>query len=350
MIYYLSRDYKSNRINDAGSKARLDVEQVMDQLGFSPAGKRHSITKNRLFHFVRTIAIVVRMLLYVNKGDVLILQYPTKYYSIICRLAHMRGANVITLLHDLICFRNKHSSPQEEICQLNKSDAIIGHNPAFCKWLCDNGFVGYNGKKIIEPLRIFDFLSSSQSPDRKKTWPLHKVVYAGQLARRKNNFLYELGTYVEGYTLNVYGKGFDKSSTECPEKFEIKGFMLPDKLIESAEGDFGLVWDGDSVDSCSGDWGEYLKVNTPHKISLYIRCGLPVIVWREAAMAGFIEENGVGICIDSLRDIKKIYECLTRDEYEQMCDNVRRVSGLMSEGGYFSRAISEVVSRVTDLK
>ena len=35
MIYYLSRDYKSNRINDAGSKARLDVEQVMDQLGFS---------------------------------------------------------------------------------------------------------------------------------------------------------------------------------------------------------------------------------------------------------------------------------------------------------------------------
>lgn len=185
MIYYLSRDYKSNRINDAGSKARLDVEQVMDQLGFSPAGKRHSITKNRLFHFVRTIAIVVRMLLYVNKGDVLILQYPTKYYSIICRLAHMRGANVITLLHDLICFRNKHSSPQEEICQLNKSDAIIGHNPAFCKWLCDNGFVGYNGKKIIEPLRIFDFLSSSQSPDRKKTWPLHRVVYAGQLARRK---------------------------------------------------------------------------------------------------------------------------------------------------------------------
>ena len=38
MIYYLSRDYKSNRINDAGSKARLDVEQVMDQLGFSPQG------------------------------------------------------------------------------------------------------------------------------------------------------------------------------------------------------------------------------------------------------------------------------------------------------------------------
>ena len=104
MIYYLSRDYKSNHINDAGSKARLDVEQVMDQLGFSPAGKRHSITKNRLFHFVRTIAIVVRMLLYVNKGDVLILQYPTKYYSIICRLAHMRGANVITLLHDFDLF------------------------------------------------------------------------------------------------------------------------------------------------------------------------------------------------------------------------------------------------------
>ncbi len=150
--------------------------------------------------------------------------------------------------------------------------------------------------------------------------------------------------------MNVYGRGFDKSSAECPEKFNIKGFMLPNKLIGEAEGDFGLVWDGDSVDSCSGDWGEYLKVNTPHKISLYIRCGLPVIVWREAAMAGFIEENGIGISIDSLRDIEGVYERMTQDEYEQMCDNVRRVSDLMSEGGYFSRAISEVVSRVTDLK
>ena len=347
MIYYLSRDYKSKRINDAGSKARLDVERTMDRLGFLPAGRRHSISKNRLRHFVRTLAIVLRVLTHVGKGDVLIVQYPAKYYATVCRLAHLRGAKVVTLTHDLISLRIKHSSVQEEIVRLNKSDAIIGHNPAFCKWLCEHGFTGYDGKRIIEPLGVFDFLSDSCSPDRKHTWPLRKVVYAGQLARRKNSFLYELGRYVEGYTLNVYGRGFDKSSAECPEKFDIKGFMMPDELIGKAEGDFGLVWDGDSVDTCSGDWGEYLKVNTPHKISLYIRCGLPVIIWREAAMAGFIEENGVGICIDSLRDIRKVYECLTREEYERMCENVRRVSGLISEGGYFSKAISEVLPRIT---
>lgn len=347
MIYYLSRDYKSKRLNDAGSKARLDIEQTMDRLGFSPAGRHHSVSKNKLCHFVRTLAIVLRMLTRVGRGDVLIVQYPAKYYSTVCRLAHLRGAKVVTLMHDLISLRIKHSSIQGEIDRLNKSDAVIGHNPTFCQWLCDHGYVGHDGKRVIEPLRIFDFLSDSRSPNRKSTWPLRKVVYAGQLARRKNSFLYELGRYVEGYTLNVYGRGFDKSTAECPEKFEIKGFMPPDKLISEAEGDFGLVWDGDSVDTCSGDWGEYLKVNTPHKISLYIRCGLPVIVWREAAMAGFIEENGIGFCIDSLRDIKGIYERLTREEYERMCDNVRRVSGLLSEGGYFSRAISAVLPRVT---
>ena len=347
MNYYLARDYKSKRISDAGSKARLDIERIMDRLGFRPAGKTRTVSRNKLNHFVRTLTIVACMLLRVRKGDLLAIQYPAKYYETVCRMAHMNGAHVVTFVHDLECFRQKHNTVKHEIRRMNMSDGVIGCNPVVCKWLLDNGFVGHGKSGAIEPLYVFDFLSDSVCRDRKDTWPLHKVLYAGQLAYRKNSFLYQYGDCIKGYTVNIYGSGFDKSTAACPDKFDVKGFMFSDELIKKAEGDFGLVWDGDSIDCCSGNWGEYLAVNTPHKISLYVRCGLPIIIWSKAAMAGFVKENGIGLCVDSLHDISGIYERLTKDEYDRMCDNVQRVGRMMSEGWYFSRAMSEIVPRIS---
>lgn len=344
MIYYLPKDYKFKRINDAGSKARMDIEQTMNLSGFMPAGKEKTISKNRILHFIQTFFIVARMPTYIKKDDILILQYPVKYYRILCFLAHLRKANVVTIIHDLECFRNKRNSVKKEISLMNLSDAIICHNPTMKKWLCNNGFKGYNKKQIIVTLKVFDFLSDAECKNREDSWPSHKIAYAGQLARIKNSFLYEFGNHIENFILNVYGKGFDESTAARPDKFDVKGFMLPDKLINSAEGDFGLVWDGGDINSCDGNWGEYLKINTPHKISLYIRCGLPLIIWSKAAMAEFIKTNEIGICVDSLRDINNIYKHLTKDEYKKMCDNVQRISKRLSEGWYCKTAISEVAS------
>lgn len=348
--YYLSKDYKHKNINDAGNKARLDIEQIMEKIDIYPLGKRRTISKNRILHFIRTITFVLQIPIRIQKHDILIIQYPTRYYDTICKLVHLCGAHIITLIHDLNCFRQKHSSIEKEICRLNRSDVLISHNFSYSNWIKSNGFIGHNKRGISIPLHIFDFLSKSESPNRKKTWPTHKIVYAGQLALRKNRFLYIWGKFIKEYSVNIYGKGFDKSNAVSPEKFDTKGFMLPEKLICHSEGDFGLVWDGESIDCCSGNWGEYLKLNAPHKVSLYIRCGLPIIIWRKAAMAKFIEENGIGICIDSLREINNIYQSLTQNEYYKMCTNVSRVSLLMSKGHYFNKAVSEAILQIRDFQ
>lgn len=348
MKYYLSRDYKSKLINSAGSKARMDIEQTLTKNGYNAIGKS-TVSKNKVRHFILTLAIVARIPFTLTKGDILLLQYPAKYYSLICRMAHLMNAHVVTFIHDLSCFRTKRCSVKKEIYIMNKSDALIGCNPTICKWLTDNGFVGYNKKKIVEPLNIFDFISASDSTDKRDMWPQHKIVYAGQLARKKNTFLYDYGKHINNYTVNIYGKGLDISNISHPEKFNIKGFVLPEDLIQCAEGDFGLVWDGDSIECCSGDWGEYLAVNTPHKVSFYIRCGLPIIIWSKAAMADFIKEKKIGICIDTLQDINNIYDTLTKEDYTDMCENVRNISRQMSEGWYFNDAISRVVSHL-DIK
>lgn len=344
MNYYLAKDIKEKHKHNAGSKARLDIEKTMERLGFLPAGLHHTtITSNRVLHYMRTRANVARMAATIGKGDTLVLQYPTRFYRLVCRIAHLLGAHIVTFVHDLQCFRHKIFIAKEEIRRLNMSDDLIVCNNVVRRWLRDNGFVGYNKKGMIETLQVFDFFSEAKSPERKQTWPMHKIVYAGQLARMKNSFLYDFGEYIKGYSVNVYGKGFDSKNAKNPEKFDVRGFMFTDELIGRAEGDFGLVWDGNSVDSCSGNFGEYLRINTPHKISLYIRCGLPLLIWRKAAMAGFVEENGIGICIDSLRDISGIYERLTKDEYDRMCDNVSEVSRRISEGYYFSNAVSRLL-------
>ena len=345
MNFYISRDYKHKYFYGSGVKARRDIERIMDNIGFRPAGLHYTISKNRIRHFLLTLVNVIYMPMRINKKDVLVVQYPAKYYNTICQFAHLCGAHVITFVHDLECFRRKRNSIKKEIRRMNLSDDLIACNPIICKWLCNNGFVGYKGTGILEPLYVFDFLSNSNNPNKKKTWSLHKIVYAGQLTREKNSFLYDFGHYIKNYTVNVYGNGFDKQYASNPDKFDIKGFMVPDQLITSAEGDFGLVWDGDSVDCCCGNWGEYLLVNTPHKISLYIRCGLPIIIWRNAAMSQFIEENGIGICVNSLRDIDIIYKNLTKEKYDKMCDNVQHINHLISEGWYFKRAISKIISK-----
>lgn len=52
---------------------------------------------------------------------------------------------------------------------------------------------------------------------------------------------------------------------------------LPGALVQS----FGLVWDGNSMDTCTGNYGSYLRINDPHKVSLYLSSGLPIIVGQK---------------------------------------------------------------------
>ena len=174
----------------------------------------------------------------------------------------------------------------------------------------------------------------------------YSIVSAGALNRRKNTFLYEVGAYFQHYRFNLYGSGFEADAAAGKERFNCMGFIPSDHLIASAKGDFGLVWDGNSLDSCSGDFGEYLQYNNPHKTSLYIRCHLPVIIWEKAALADFVRTEGIGICIDSLKNLEKILDGLSTEEYEAMRQRTITVSDRLSKGRYFTEAVSEALNRI----
>lgn len=119
------------------------------------------------------------------------------------------------------------------------------------------------------------------------------------------------------------------------------GSFKPEDLPSELKGDFGLVWDGTSAETCAGNTGEYLKYNNPHKTSLYLASGMPVIVWRQAAIADFVLENGVGIAVDSLYGLDHVIANISDEEYRTMCENVNRIGEKLRSGYYFMNALEK---------
>ena len=112
-----------------------------------------------------------------------------------------------------------------------------------------------------------------------------------------------------------------------------------EKIISALEGGFGLIWNGDSMETCDGDMGNYLRYNSPHKLSLYLAAGMPVIIWEEAAAAEFVREHGVGIAVSSLRELPEILHNVTKERYEEYLKNIVPLSEKLRSGAYTKRAI-----------
>ena len=337
MNCYLSRNYKG--LSGAGNKAKTDIEQVMSEMGFRNVGLRQTLYTNQIVAFMVTLLGVLKAPFCLHTGDYLVLQYPLKkYFSFVCRLAHLRKAKVIVVIHDLGSFRRKKLTDVQEIKRLSHADYIIAHNESMRNWLLEHGC-----SVPVGTLGIFDYLSSTPVQQPATPTPPYKVLYAGGLSYKKNTFLYEVGTYINSYSFYLYGNGFELDNAKGKEYFRYMGFVNSDRLIATAQGDFGLVWDGASVDACTGDFGEYLKYNNPHKTSLYLRCGLPVIIWKQAALAPFVEENGVGFCVDSLRELEDKLKNLSTEEYMRIREKAYQVGQKIANGCFIKQALETAI-------
>lgn len=309
----------------------------MASMSFKDIGIGQSHKSSGIAHFALNLAGVLKAVATIKNGDVLFLQYPLKkYFSFICNMAHARGAKVVALIHDLSSCRRKTLTPEVEIRRLSNADYIIATNDAMAAHLRSLGL-----KRPIGSLGCWDYLSDSIPKSSEHDGV--KIAYAGSINRRKNTFLYEWGDVIDGYTVELYGGYFDDGGASCAEKFNCHGFVDADKLISSVEADYGLVWDGASLDECSGSFGEYLALNTSHKVSLYLRSGLPIIVWDKSAMAPFVKKHGIGLTISSLRELDKAVRAVSAEDYSAMKKKAIEVGERSASGYFFRQAASDAL-------
>lgn len=335
--FYISKNYKT--INSAGNKAKTDIEKCLADIGLRNIGFTQSHKSNLALDYFYTLGSVLKGVIKISKGDMIVLQYPwKKYYTWICKQAHRKGAKTITIIHDLGSFRRQKLTVDQEIARLNLSDVIIAHNQSMANWLKEQGL-----SRPIICLEIFDYLSTVKPSDQYPSVEIYRVAYAGALSPKKNQFLYDLFRADRPYIMELFGNGFEQDDKGFKTEINYHGFTPSDRLIETINAHFGLVWDGESIEECSGTYGLYLRYNNPHKTSLYLRSHIPVIVWSESALAPFVRENRVGICVESLNDLPGILNNLTPENYQEMKNNAIKVGTQIGSGYYIQTAFNKAL-------
>ena len=337
-LCYISRNYYN--LTSAGNKAKTDNEDTLSEMGAINLGLSRTVNSSKILAFFLDLAGIIRACILLQKNDVLFLQYPVKkYFSFLCNVASMKGAKTVSLIHDLGSFRRKKLSIQKEISRLSHSDYIIASNESMKGWLQEQGL-----EKPIGSLGLFDYRSPSfhelQVPSSDITTN-PTVVYAGALSMRKNSFLIELTKSLNTWNLMIVGNKDGLQGLKDNPHITYRGFLPSEDFIAHIDADFGLVWDGDSLDTCSGEYGQYLKWNSPHKVSFNLRAGLPIIIWKEAAVAPIIEEEGVGFAISSLKELDAKLQNMSPEVYLEMKEKTTAMAKKLNEGYFLKKALSE---------
>ena len=349
MKYYLKEEFlHDHNVKNAGNKARNDVEVIFNRLGYAPLKVRVDdwYKMNVLNAQIHKYRALLRALKRLKKNDDIVIQFPLLHHSLfinsLLKSLKNRGVNTYLLIHDLetlrfvndktLPFRMKLRMKLTESDTFHSVTGIIAHNPIMKSVLVDKGV---EADKIVS-LGIFDYLipNFQEKTGFTKNQP---IIVAGNLAQEKAGYLYVLP---EEPAYNLYGVGFDESRALANETYF--GSFLPDELPAALKGGFGLVWDGDSAETCSGVFGEYLRYNNSHKASLYLASGFPVVVWKESALAHFILEKSCGIAVASLHDLEAVLENLTEKEYADLSENAKRIGKDLREGYYLRSALKKL--------
>ena len=348
MKYYLKEEFlHDNNVKNAGNKARNDVESIVRSQGFEPLflsvdnWYNMSIIKAQI-HKAKSFRKSLNRL---NKGDELLIQFPMLHHSFfttsLVKKARKRGVKIYFIIHDLdaLRFMNGQAVPLkhrirmkiQESGLLGAADGIIVHNPVMKSVLVDKGI---DADKIVS-LGIFDYLIPNFQENNGLTKD-QPIIVAGNLAQEKACYLY---TLPKAPDYNLYGVGFDESRALENETYF--GSFLPDELPAALEGGFGLVWDGDSAETCSGVFGEYLRYNNSHKASLYLASGFPLVVWEESALSTFVLDNHCGIAVGSLSELAEKIKSLSDEEYQQLVSCSQKIGKNIRAGYYLKTALKK---------
>lgn len=319
--------------NHAGSKARNDIADILVKEGWEPLVVHHSeekgtLDKIKMLFFTRNDWSKIYHK--IPEHSELLIQYPLAMYPKVSTVAipflkKMKRKNVklTFLIHDLDSLRGVYTNGEREF--LSTADVIIAHNPVMVEYLKQNGY----SDKEIRSLNIFDYLTKDTVVDR-KAGEKTEVVIAGNLKREKAGYVYRLNEVEGEIQFRLYGPNYDGETQGKNVKY--CGQYKPEELPEKLEGGFGLVWDGDDLGACTGVFGEYMKYNNPHKTSLYLASGLPVIIWEKAAMAKYIEKNNLGIAVREMNEIPLKLKSLSEEDYRIMKSNVEIVGKQLCQG------------------
>ena len=351
MKWVVREQQKKESEFNAGSKARNDVDAILISEEFRPLVANSELdesqgTLKKIYLQFSRYSEWKTCIENLNSGDTVVIQYPvrnhTLFFGNVLKAVEKKNVKIIGIIHDLESLRlaisenspaiSKMRFKYEELYAPKYFDKIIVHNEHMRKAIHE--FFSVPMDKMVN-LEIFDYLYDSTDEEEHAIFG-GPVLVAGNLDKNKCGYIYNLPSDVR---FDLYGANYDKSSKQG-KNVQYKGKVKPDELPGLLKGSFGLVWDGPSAKTCEGVFGEYLKYNNPHKASLYLASGIPIIVWKNSALADFVKEHRCGIVVESLYDLKREINQLSRETYEEIIKKVKTIQTRLISGKFTTAALS----------
>ena len=353
MKYFIIEGSPDGAFN-ATNKAREDVEVILKREGIEPfhINTVSGIQKNKLMKwkqfldYKKNYRTWDKALSEFKEGDMIYIQYPIlntawKVKKLFKKYKE-KGIKFVAIIHDLNSLRlSKEENGKflyNRVCDddkyiLNEMDYIICHNASMKKVLVN---LGNDPKRIIE-LKLFDYLIDFE-PKKFKRTKNDPFIIAGNLAPHKSKYL----SYLKDLNVNfnLFGVGF--TDEMASDNIFYKGKFKPEELLNYLEGGFGLVWDGKSIDTIEGGFGNYLRYNNPYKVTLYLTAGIPVVVWKESALADYIVKNKLGFAVNNLHELEDIVKNTTDKEYEEISKNIKAISKKFINGEFLTEALHKI--------
>ncbi len=343
--------------NIAGYKARLDAFDIL---------KRHSSNsivynyykyplKFEKRKFVRGVKRKIKEIInyFIFKSflrdrtnlDTLVIRYPfetnynisKKIYKDLAIAKKQKQCKVIFLIIDIDGIRRKNQlGLNQEIELINMaSDLLIVHNLKMAELFQTHGLP----KNKLISLGIFDYLYPNKfhSNHNIESNVLTNIIFAGNLEIKKSGFLYHWKPKFPVFLYGIY-----LHETINRDFFEWMGEFDSNQVKIEVQGlSFGLVWDGNSIETCAGAVGEYMKYSNPHKASLYLSQEIPIIVWNQSAIADLVIKNNLGFTIGNLNELDELLPNISMDRYLQIKESTITFSEKIRNGYFLTEALNK---------
>lgn len=317
-----------DELYNAGSKAPMDVVRFLTDSGW----KLLNIPYMNPSSFKRKLnlpGLVWKYMFMTPKDSELLFVFPYfMWQPTVVKLIRKctpwfrrRGIRTIGYVIDLNEIRFKEGDLELEMAVLRCFDKLIVHSPQMSQIVRENGYEGE-----ISILGLLDY--AVETPNAKVRKLSHDICFAGNLGKSRFLHVIDYSKFPRSGFF-FYGNGFTDDITK--DNTEYKGRFSPEDLSD-IEGSWGLVWDGDSGKALDGFLGRYMKINSPHKASMYVCAGMPLIVPEGSFVAEVVRDKGIGIVLSQLDDLEAAIDTVSEDQYSVMIENVNAFAERLMHG------------------
>lgn len=264
----------------------------------------------------------------INRGDIVICQFPTgnglKFERAL--VAHIKayGGRIVILVHELeaLADAGKLSTLGEVIWLYNQAEVLIVPTYSMKKYLLEHGIK--NEMKFIVQ-EMWDYMAD----DRFSHTPaLQKEIFV------TDN---ESSAGINGWNSTVPVKVY-AGSVSGGQNIQNMGEMDPDQLfIELSKGGFGLVWYRDEY------FLQYMKYSASFSLARYLAAGIPVIVPAGISSRSIIEENHLGLVVNSLEEAEAAVEAMTEWDYSEYVRCVAQFAPALRHGYYTKKCLIDAM-------